>query len=141
VMQHNIDTRFAADAGALPDVRRCLDDLADRLPPDELEELRLVANELATNSIRHAGLGAEDQVGLRVSVTPEVVHGEVCDSGPGFEAPAPPPKPESSSGWGLYIVERVVDRWGLDRNGCFCVWFEIDLPPRSKVSWDTHWSA
>jgi two-component sensor histidine kinase len=35
----------------LSDVRHSLDELADHLPPDKLEDLHLVVSELATNSV------------------------------------------------------------------------------------------
>jgi anti-sigma regulatory factor (Ser/Thr protein kinase) len=126
-MSTEIDIQFPADAEALLDVRHSLDGLADQIHTEEFENLRLVVNELATNSILHAGLDPKDWVQLRVSLTSKVVYGEVCDSGSGFETLPPPPKAGKSSGWGLYIVERVADRWGVEWAEPFCVWFEIDL--------------
>jgi hypothetical protein len=30
-------------------------------------------------------------------------------------------------GWGLFLVEKLADRWGVARNSLTRVWFEIDL--------------
>ena len=52
---------------------------------------------------------------------------EVKDGGPGFEPPPPPSSPsESTSGWGLYLVARIADRWGVETGDDASVWFELD---------------
>jgi hypothetical protein len=54
---------------------------------------------------------------------------EVTDPGPGFgEVRAP--SIYRDSGWGLYLVEQVANRWGVDRSRWNTVWFEIDCPVR-----------
>jgi anti-sigma regulatory factor (Ser/Thr protein kinase) len=104
-----------------------LDRLESLLLPEKLEGVRLIVSELVTNSVRHAGLSPNEQILLAVVVSDGSVRGRVCDSGPGFEKPSEPrPKTDLSGGWGLPIVERIADRWGVERNGCACVWFEID---------------
>jgi anti-sigma regulatory factor (Ser/Thr protein kinase) len=107
--------------------RRCLDGLAAFLQSDQFDNLRLLVNELVTNSIRHAdsALG-DDRIRLRVVALREVVRVEVCDSGPGF-APAPgDADPEATSGRGLYLLDRIADRWGVRSDERACVWFELD---------------
>jgi anti-sigma regulatory factor (Ser/Thr protein kinase) len=107
--------------------RHALDSLTDLLPADKLEDVRLVVSELVANSILHAGLSPEDQISLSVSVSGGTVRGRVCDPGPGFEVPSEPhPRADLSGGWGLPIVEKISDRWGVERNNRVCVWFEID---------------
>jgi len=111
--------------------RHSLDQLKTLLPPARLEDVQLVVSELVTNSVRHAGLSPDDQISLSVVVSGGSVRGRVCDPGPGFEKPSRPrPRPDLSGGWGLPILERISDRWGVERNGkqgsLACVWFEID---------------
>jgi anti-sigma regulatory factor (Ser/Thr protein kinase) len=107
--------------------RRSLDRLESHLLPEKLEDVRLVVSELVTNSVRHAGLSPDEQISLAVVILDGSVRGRVCDPGPGFEKPsAPRPRTDLSGGWGLPIVERISARWGVERNGCACVWFEID---------------
>jgi anti-sigma regulatory factor (Ser/Thr protein kinase) len=122
-----IDLRLAPNSDAVSAARHSLDEFKDLLPPEKLEDVRLVVSELVTNSIRHAGLLPDDQILLRVVTWGGLVRGRVCDPGPGFEKPSEPrPRPDFSGGWGLPIVERISDRWGVERNNQTCVWFEID---------------
>ena len=126
-MEAEIDLRLAPEPEVVMDARHALDRLADLLPPEKLEYVRLVVSELVTNSILHAGLSPEDQISLTVTVSASSVRGKVCDPGPGFEAPSEPyPRSDLSGGWGLPIVETVSDRWGVEQNRHTCVWFEID---------------
>ena len=51
---------------------------------------------------------------------------EVHDSGPGFEPPEAPPTLYRESGFGLFLVDRIADRWGVSSDGGTTVWFELD---------------
>ena len=97
-----------------------------QLAPGTLDDVRLLVSELVTNCVRHAGLHSDDWIRIRLSMGAGHVRGEISDSGGGFE---PPPVPDSlaESGWGMYLLERIADRWGIVRNGETCVWFEIDV--------------
>ncbi len=59
-MVAEIDVRLAPDPEVVTTARHALDQLADLLPPEKLEDVRLVVSELVTNSIRHAGLSPDD---------------------------------------------------------------------------------
>ena len=122
-----IDLRLNPNSEAGSAARHSLDRLESDLSPEKLDNVRLVVSELVTNSVRHAGLSPDQQISLTVLISDGSVHGRVCDPGPGFEKPPEPrPRTDLSGGWGLPIVERISDRWGVERNGCACVWFEID---------------
>jgi anti-sigma regulatory factor (Ser/Thr protein kinase) len=92
------------------------------------EDVRLLVTELVTNCVRHAGVGPEAQLELLVSVSRETLRVEVRDSGPGFEPRPRAPDNTSDSGWGLVLVDRLADRWGVAREASTRVWFEIDRP-------------
>jgi serine phosphatase RsbU (regulator of sigma subunit)/anti-sigma regulatory factor (Ser/Thr protein kinase) len=110
----------AASASA---AREALSPLGERLDNSQLETVRLLVTELITNSVKHGDPG-DDPVTVTVTLTNGVVRVEVIDGGPGFEPPPRPDKPlESPSGWGLYLVDRLASRWGVDGGG---VWFELD---------------
>ena len=127
LMEAEIDVRFAPEPEVVTTARHTLDGLADLLPAEKLEDVRLVVSELVTNSILHAGLSTKDQISLTVKVSAGSVRGRVCDPGSGFEVPSEPsPRSDMSGGWGLPIVETISDRWGVKRNRRACVWFEID---------------
>ena len=127
LMNAEIDLRLVPEPEVVTTTRHALDRLTDLLPPEKLEEVRLVVCELVTNSILHAGLSPDDQISLTVTVSDGAVRGSVCDPGPGFGMPSEPsPRSDLSGGWGLPIVETISDRWGVEGNSHACVWFEID---------------
>jgi serine phosphatase RsbU (regulator of sigma subunit)/anti-sigma regulatory factor (Ser/Thr protein kinase) len=115
--------RAAESAGA---AREALAPLGERLSEAELETARLLVTELITNSVKHAGPG-EAPLRVTVALTPATVRVEVSDGGPGFEPLVPLAEPpDSPSGWGLYLVDRLADRWGVVTADGTSVWFEID---------------
>ena len=127
LMNAEIDLRLVPEPEVVTTARHALDQLADLLPAEKLEDVRLVVSELVTNSILHAELSPNDQISLTVTVLSGSVRGRVCDPGSGFEVPSEPsPRSDMSGGWGLPIVEMISDRWGVQQNSCACVWFEID---------------
>jgi len=127
LMNAEIDLRLVPEPEVVTTARHALDQLADLLPAEKLEDVRLVVSELITNSILHAELSANDQISLTVTVLAGSVRGRVCDPGSGFDLPSEPsPRSDMSGGWGLPIVEMISDRWGVQQNSCACVWFEID---------------
>lgn len=111
---------------SIPAARHELDRLADALPPAVLEDARLLMSELVTNAVRHAGLGPEGRISVRAELRSGRLRVEVRDQGGGFE-PTRAPSAERGSGWGLYLVREIADRWGILRDHASCVWFEIDV--------------
>jgi anti-sigma regulatory factor (Ser/Thr protein kinase) len=108
------------------EARRALADVAGELTPRRLEDARLLVSELVTNAIRHAGLSEADQITLVLETDDRGLRIEVRDPGPGFELAEPTPDPARPSGWGLYLVRELSDRWGVERTGQTLVWFELD---------------
>ena len=120
-----IDLKLRPTPGAVPDARRALDALDEEVSGRTLDDLRLLVSELVTNSVRHAGLAEMQTIELKVKLLPDTVRVEVNDQGTGFE---PSPRNDSSedqSGWGLYLVSRLADRWGVSSDGVTRVWFEL----------------
>jgi len=59
----------------------------------------------------------------------------VSDPGQGFSANIPDPVAGEPGGWGLFLTERLADRWGVDRDGNWTtVWLERDLDPPASVT-------
>ena len=108
----------------------------DRLPDPELtearEDLELLVTELLTNSVRHAGMGEHERIGLRVSETPPTLRVEVSDPGRGFDHEVREPPAGSPGGRGLLLVHRIARRWGIGSDGGTRVWFEIPWRPRRR---------
>jgi anti-sigma regulatory factor (Ser/Thr protein kinase) len=121
-----LELRLPAGPQAPGEARHALDELGDSVATETLDELRLLVSELVTNSVRHAGLGPSQWIELKVETTPSAVRIEVTDGGPGFDAGQPLPSLYQDSGWGLYLVEQIADRWGVKQEGGTCVWFEVD---------------
>lgn len=91
-----------------------------------LENLRLIVSELVTNSYLHAAMLSHQRLEVRARLRDGVLRLEVEDPGRGFAAPDEP-TPHAESGWGLYLVDHIADRWGVNRGGVTEVWAEFDL--------------
>ena len=95
--------------------------------------LRLLVSELVTNSIRHAA-AAESPVGLAVRIAAQTIRVEVHDGGAGFTPGTPTPRGADGGfgGYGLFLVERMASRWGVEIDHGTRVWFELDLTPAGR---------
>ena len=96
-----------------------------------LESTELLVTELVTNSLRHGGSPLPIEVRLTITAG-GAVRGEVLDLGDGFRGPPRGvrfPGSGATSGWGLYLVENIAQRWGVREEDGTLVWFEIEPPP------------
>lgn len=97
---------------------------ADDLPAPALHDLHLLATELVTNAVLHARAGTIElavemvRAGVRVSVTDPG-----CAGTPHVEEL----DPDVPGGMGLFLVEQISSRWGVDKlaTGENRVWFEL----------------
>jgi anti-sigma regulatory factor (Ser/Thr protein kinase) len=122
-MRESLTLRLSGGPKAPGRARNALRSL-DRTLTDLRDDVDLLVSELVSNSVIHAGA---DRVELRADTSPERVHVEVSDPGPGFEpTPRREPSYEGKGGFGLLIVDKVADRWGVSNDGSARVWFEID---------------
>jgi anti-sigma regulatory factor (Ser/Thr protein kinase) len=113
---------------AVADARRHVRDrLEGLLRPRRLAEAELLTSELVTNAVRHAQLKEGDPIDLDIDVDTDTVHVAVVDGGKGFDFRKIFEEPgDRRGGWGLYLVDKVSDRWGIDASPPHSVWFEID---------------
>jgi anti-sigma regulatory factor (Ser/Thr protein kinase) len=99
---------------------------ADVLGAQRTEDAELLVSELVTNAVKY---GPEDsELRLIVHADGERLRVTVHDTGAG-PLPAMRPLerlPHQGGGHGLRLVDRVSDRWGVER-GSTRVWFEFDL--------------
>jgi PAS domain S-box-containing protein len=132
------ERRLRSEPAAAAEARRVIDEvLGSHLDEASVDNARLLTTELITNAVVHGPKGRYADVRLRVLVRDAVVRIEVIDDGPGFSRP--PRRTDGAGGWGLFLVERVADRWGIEKGGPTTVWFELDraeggredLPARS----------
>ena len=106
------------------EARGALRALNGSLDPELADDIRLLVSELVTNSLRHTGSA---EIELEVWRSEDVVRVAVSDHGAGFDLNGRP-QPGDASGWGLFMVDRLADRWGVDSDGDTCVWFELTRP-------------
>lgn len=105
--------------------RSAVGTVGEMLSGEDAGLLRLLTNELVTNSIIHARNSPRVHVALTIS--DDRVRVEVIDREDG-EPPTPePPSLTRTSGRGLFLVDELSDAWGVDRNRGTRVWFELLL--------------
>ncbi len=139
-----VDEQFSPQTEAVSQARQCVTGLADSLSKSELQDISLLVSELITNSVLHAGLLPKDLIDLKIYLSVELIRTEVRNPGSGFELPGGllggallgnVPDVDQTSGWGLPLVAKIADRWGMDREASeelTLVWFELDR--ESEVS-------
>jgi anti-sigma regulatory factor (Ser/Thr protein kinase) len=105
--------------------RRAVHGLDGAVPASARDDVLLLVTELVTNAVRHGGVGADRSVDVRFERSQHRVRVEVVEPGTDF-APARPRVREAPGGWGLILVDRIADRWGVSSTSSgTCVWFEL----------------
>jgi anti-sigma regulatory factor (Ser/Thr protein kinase) len=102
--------------------------LAERITSGALEDVRLLLTELITNSLRHGGVTADDKIGVKAELSDGTVRIEVHDPGRDGPPQARPPGARGG-GYGLFLVDRLTDQWGVDRRDGTTVWAELSAGP------------
>jgi signal transduction histidine kinase len=92
-----------------------------------VDDAMLLVSEIVSNSVRHASLDSGDAIEVRLRGSDSMLHVDVVDPGPGFD-PERLPTARPNGGWGLRLLERLADRWGVERNDVTRVWFELTSP-------------
>jgi two-component sensor histidine kinase len=121
-MESSMDLELPSEAASPAAVRHAIGDFAELLTPQELDDLQLVFSELVSNSIRHAGLSAQDVIRVHLEISDQLIRGAVADGGPGLIHQGPP----YGRGYGLQILDRLTTRWGTSDRSQAQVWFEIE---------------
>lgn len=118
-----LERRLPPVAASARDARHTVRErVAGDLPGRVVEDLLLVASELVSNSVVHAGLGEHEDLSLRLRRRGGRVRVEVQDRGVGYR---PGRSSDGDGGRGLEIVACLSDRWGLESNGGTTVWAEL----------------
>src|SRR5215204_5089931 len=83
-------------------------------------------NGMLPPAIRDDGAGPERPLQVQLLRGPRWVVVAVADQGPGFTWHPGPPTANESGGWGLFLVDQIADRWGVEcTTSGTRVWFEI----------------
>jgi anti-sigma regulatory factor (Ser/Thr protein kinase) len=121
---------FRPELGAAADARRELEDLCADVDDDLLDRGSLVLTEVMTNSVTHARLGPSQSIEVQAALRDALLRLEVTDEGVGFLPPATAPdRGSADGGWGLWLVDQLADRWGVDCSHSTRVWVEFDRHP------------
>jgi anti-sigma regulatory factor (Ser/Thr protein kinase) len=115
---------FKADREAPRAARHALDELNGQIEAPLKADIRLLVSEVVTNSVIHAQMEQPGEVTLDVWASDDVVRIAVTDRGPGFVV-EDRPSGGDRSGWGLMMVDRLADRWGVELDQGTEVWFEF----------------
>jgi anti-sigma regulatory factor (Ser/Thr protein kinase) len=117
--------RFRGLPQAVGAARRALREWEHHFEPDLFYDLSLCVSELVTKSVQRAEPTSRDEIELAVSRHQELVRAEVIE----YRHASVVTQPAVMDGgdWGMFIVDRVADRWGVDRSVGTRLWCEIEL--------------
>ena len=122
--------RLEPSPSAVGRARATIDRFEGRLSAQTIEDARLLVSELVTNSLRHASIESDQEIEVSFSLDDRALHVEVLDPGRGFMPRARSSREADETGWGLFLVAQLADRWGVRPDGPTCVWFELDVRGR-----------
>lgn len=117
--------RFRSLPQAVGAARRSLREWESHFEPELFYDLSLCVSELVTKSVQSAEPARVDEIELGVSRGDRLVRAEVMERRLDMTVTNPPVM--DCEDWGMFIVGRVADRWGVDRGVGTLVWCEIDL--------------
>jgi anti-sigma regulatory factor (Ser/Thr protein kinase) len=102
--------------------------LSAALPATVLGDLQLLVTEIVANSVRHGGVGEDGEIDLRVDVRDARVRVEMRDTGIQADPHLRTPDLGGGGGFGMLLVSRMSERWGVDHEPNVVMWFELTLP-------------
>ena len=128
-----IDVRYPVEPSTVPAARKAFAEAFAGLPEDLLENGKIVLSELVTNAVRYGADPDRGWVHVVVHRVPMGMRIEVTDSGESGGAPVlRADDADRTSGWGLFLVARLADRWGVQSDRTTTVWCELDLSSASS---------
>jgi anti-sigma regulatory factor (Ser/Thr protein kinase) len=122
-----LDAVIPAGIEAPRKARRLVQDVLPQLTAEQADDVKLMVNELVTNSVKHASVAPGAPIRVHIEIEGDALRGEVSDQGVGFRIRPMARERTGESGYGLRLVQEMADRWGLNVRDGTCVWFEIDL--------------
>jgi anti-sigma regulatory factor (Ser/Thr protein kinase) len=107
--------------------RRFLEPIARPLDGDVVDTAKLLVTEVIANAVVHGDPERTDPLRIRMERRNGTLRVQVNDCSRAFEPNVPEPTPGRQSGWGMFLIDELADRWGVQpsRDGV-SVWFEID---------------
>ncbi|HTZ88269.1 MAG TPA: ATP-binding protein [Solirubrobacteraceae bacterium] len=117
-----LERNVQAPALARAEVTECCRELG--IDGSLCQSLVLLVSEVVSNAVRHSPADPQEPVGFVASFGERAIRVMVTDAGEGF-TPRPRDPARAHDGYGLYLLEKVADRWGVDSRGDTKVWFEL----------------
>jgi anti-sigma regulatory factor (Ser/Thr protein kinase) len=117
-----LENDVQAPALARAEIAECCREL--ELGGSPCQSLILLVSEVVSNAVRHSSGDRRAPVGLVASFGERTIRVTVTDAGEGF-TPRPRDPARTHDGYGLYLLEKVADRWGVQSRGDTKVWFEL----------------
>jgi anti-sigma regulatory factor (Ser/Thr protein kinase) len=106
--------------------RRAIAENHPALPQPAQYDLELLVTELVTNAVRHGGAAEDRPLKLECQTRQGRIRVEVVDPGTDFDSPARPGNGTGNGGWGLFLLDRIAESWGVcPAPAGTCVWFEV----------------
>jgi len=120
---HTLELTFPPEPSSVSRARtRFCEAMAPDLQDDQVETLRLLLSELVTNAVRHGDGGDPVEVNARWNAEVRV---EVVDHGEGFSPQPRFGRSDEPGGFGLFLVGRLADQWGVETTDGTTVWFVL----------------
>jgi anti-sigma regulatory factor (Ser/Thr protein kinase) len=116
------------DAGAPARARAAVTDWSQRqeVAPTQLQMLVLLVSEVVSNAVLHSKAPNDAAISLRATLEGEAIRVSVSDAGEGFTPKRRDPG-RITDGYGLFLLDKIASRWGVDAKGATSVWFELPL--------------
>ena len=127
-MSTRIEVRLPPELLACRLARAAVASVGSELPEAAMSDVELLTSEVVSNAVKHGNLDPRQEILLRIE-TDGRIRVEVRDQAPPFEVEPREPRP-GTSGWGLFLVDRIATMWGMEPDGAGKrVWFEIEPEP------------
>jgi len=121
---HTLELTFPPEPTSVARARtQVCEAMAPDLQDEQVETLRLLVSELVTNAVRHGHHG-DDPVEVHAHWNAEV-RVEVVDHGDGFQPTPRFGRSDEPGGFGLFLVGRLADQWGVETTDGTTVWFVL----------------
>jgi anti-sigma regulatory factor (Ser/Thr protein kinase) len=132
-----VSCRFRAEPRAASAARRALETLGWELDRAQFHVAALLTTELVANAVQHAGKNSHGEVRLEAAVAEDHIRVSVGDDGSGFVPAARAPDEPLDCHWGLHLIDRLADRWGVVTEPRTLVWFELERAVSTQTTTGT----
>jgi hypothetical protein len=91
--------------------------------------LRLLVDEVVTNSVTHGGVGEDGRILLAIAVREDRIRVDAWDTGRQGTPQLRSPDVDGGHGFGLFLVSSIATAWGAEHDPALRVWFELARTP------------